>query len=477
MPMRKEWRFLPRRDRRGLRARYLMKRSALVITLFFAIIAFACGFGGGTAYFNVTQPANPGSTATVLFEVKDGDTSSDLGPRLQAAGLIRNATVFTYYTKYIKKFELKTGVYNLSPGFTMDKIISILATSSPIPQVCVTIPPGMRVLEYAGPAIPKKTGCVDDTDDNTPKQPRFHDLPKFNAENFMKIATTGKYMDGTDVSKSYWFVAPLHKDAKFALEGYLYPDTYSFNKTDNEEDVINRMLDEFGMVLCPGPQDNPGAYFDDAKSCQAHMAKVGVDQKTDMLTVAKAKYFTDDPVEAIYKALTLASIVVRESGIRDDHLDRVQIADILYRRYLVAQGKLKQPLGENVSNYKCLDADPTAWYAYFSDQTPTDGNYWFLKDTSPKDVAKQSPYNTYTQCTDLPPGPISAPGATMGDTTKNVPSVPFLYAATDPNLGAITTAFFYLHDGCLHRRLWVATTYNQQLRNINTYVGKCPTGD
>ena len=73
-----------------------MKRSALVITLFLALVASACGFGAGTAYFNVTQPANPGSTAQVYFEVKDGDTPSDLGPRLQEAGLIRNATVFTY---------------------------------------------------------------------------------------------------------------------------------------------------------------------------------------------------------------------------------------------------------------------------------------------------------------------------------------------------------------------------------------------
>jgi UPF0755 protein len=439
-----------------------MKRSALVITLFFALIAFACGFGGGTAYFNVTQPANPGSTATVLFEVQGGDTPSDLGPRLQSAGLIRNATVFTYYTKYIKKFDLKTGVYSLSPGYTMDKIISILATATPIPQVKVTIGPGLRVLEY--PAAVKET-------DDGPALPRFHNLPRFNADNFIKIATTGKYMDGTDVSKSYWFVAPLHKDAKFALEGYLYPDTYSFNKTDNEEDVINRMLDAFGTMLCPD------ADFTVAKDCQAHMAKVGTgaDQK-DILTVAKAKFFTDDPVEAIYKALTLASLVVKESGIREDHIDRGQIADILYRRYLVAQGKLKQPLGENASNYKCLDVDPTAWYAYFSDHTPTDGNYWAVVD-SPSKVAPDSLYNTYTHCTDLPPGPIAAPGATAGDSTKNIPGVPFLYAATDPNLGSLTTDFFYLHDGCLHRRLHVAVTYGQQLRNINTYLGKCPDGD
>ncbi len=438
-----------------------MKRSALVITLFLALVATACGFGAGTAYFNVTQPANPGSNAQVYFEVKDGDTPSDLGPRLQEAGLIRNATVFTFYTKYIKKFDLKAGVYTLSPGDTMDKIISTLETATPMPQVTVTIPPGLRVLEY--PEMVKFS-------DNEPAVPRFHNLPRFNVENFIKIATTGKYNDGTNVSDSYWFVPKEpHKDAKFALEGYLYPDTYSFNKTDTEEDVINRMLDEFGTVLCPGPEDNPGAYFDDAKSCQAHMAKVGADKSTDILTVAKAKFFTDDPVEAIYKALTLASIVVRESGVRGDHEDRGKIADILYRRLLASQNKIKLPTDSAAGNYHCLDADPTAWYAYFSDHTPTDGNYWAIVDT-PRNVAPDSPYNTYTQCTDLPPGPIAAPGGVQD-------GPPFLYAAADPNLGSITTAFFYIHDGCLHPHLIAIATYTQLGSAKFKYLGKCPDGD
>src|SRR5690349_10807300 len=173
-----------------------MKRSAIVISLFLALVASACGFGAGTAYFNVTQPAVPGSNAQVYFEVKDGETSSDLGPRLQDAGLIRNGAIFTFYTKYIKKFDLKSGVY--------------------------TLPPGMRVLEYTGSVTPKKKGCTEYADDDPQKPapaPRFHDLPRFNAENFMKIVTTGKYNDGSNVSDSYWFVPKeLHKDAKFALE-------------------------------------------------------------------------------------------------------------------------------------------------------------------------------------------------------------------------------------------------------------------
>jgi hypothetical protein len=54
---------------------------------------------------------------------------------------------------------------------------------------------------------------------------------------------------------------------------------------------------------------------------------------------------------------------------------------------------------------------------------------------------------------------------------------PFFYAATDPNLGSITNAFFYIHDGCLNPHLVIAATWAIQKVNANTYIGKCPNGN
>ena len=208
----------------------------------------------------------------MYFEVKDGETPSDLGPRLQSAGLIRNGAVFTYYTKYIKQFNLKSGVYTLSPGETMDKIIQTLETASPIPQVCVTIPPGMRVLEYTGAVTPKKKGCTEYADDDPQKPapaPRFHDLPRFNAENFMKIVTTGKYMDGTNVSDSYWFVAALQKTRSSRSKATSIPTpTPSTRPTPRKMSSIACSTSS-GWYSAPA-RTTTGAYFNDAKSCRAH---------------------------------------------------------------------------------------------------------------------------------------------------------------------------------------------------------------
>jgi UPF0755 protein len=425
-----------------------LRGGALISTLIFSLIAFACGFGATTGGLAVTQPMVPGATNQITFQVNPGDTSKEIANNLKTAGLIRNSTIFFYYAHYIKKLDssVQEGVYKLSPGETMDQIIKTLETSTPLPQISVTVIPGLRILEY--PDL-------------------FSKMSKFNKDNFLKIATTGVYTDGSTVNKKFWFVPPLHKDAKYALEGYLYPDTYSFNQTDDERKVIDRMLTEFGEKICPGPDTNLDAFWPDPTSCAAHAIKVGPDTaQQDIFTVAKAKYFDTDNVTALYDALTLGSIVIRESSQRDNNADAPQIADILYRRFLVEQGKLGAPGSR--SDYSCLDTDPATWYGYYNDPANTlaaGASYWDPVG-SPSKVAAQSPYNTYTQCHGLPPGPISAPVRF------------FLKAALDPNLGKITTYFFYLHDNCTEKQgfphFYPATYLYQQQSNGVKYLNKCP---
>jgi len=84
-----------------------MKKGALALTLFVALLALACGFGGTTAALWVTQPAAPGASASVNFVVQDGDNAAKVADRLQAARLIRNAQLF----KLLAKFRhLDTGI-------------------------------------------------------------------------------------------------------------------------------------------------------------------------------------------------------------------------------------------------------------------------------------------------------------------------------------------------------------------------------
>ncbi len=121
-------------------------------------------------------------------------------------------------------------------------------------------------------------------------------MKNFDASAFIKIAQTGVYPDGSKVSDTYWFVPPLHKNALYALEGYLYPDTYTFNTTDTAQAVINRMLNDFGEHLCPGPDKDPDSsneYFHDKATCLQHAELTGAVRQPGYLHRRQAKVLPD----------------------------------------------------------------------------------------------------------------------------------------------------------------------------------------
>src|SRR5262249_23942962 len=138
-------------------------RAGIVLTVFFALVAFVVGFGGTTAALLIFRPSSD-SQQQVRFVVNSGDTTTDVADNLAKAGLIRNADVFKLYARYKKlDTKLQQGVYNLSGNMTMDQIIAELQKAKPDEQL-ITVPPGLRVTEY-------------------PQY--FTDLPNFNAENFL----------------------------------------------------------------------------------------------------------------------------------------------------------------------------------------------------------------------------------------------------------------------------------------------------
>src|SRR5262249_33120623 len=147
----------------------------------------------------------------------------------------------------------------------------------------------------------------------------FTNLPAFKADEFLKIAKTGILTDGTKTWEKYWYVLPPQPHALYALEGYLYPDHYAFDKTATAQDAVETMLKAFGEHLCPNPGGAPDAYILDAAQCKTHAATVD----TNGTTVFQAweKYYDKDDRKALYQALTVASITMREIPSIDDAAD------------------------------------------------------------------------------------------------------------------------------------------------------------
>lgn len=399
-----------------------MKRAALVVTIVFALLAFGCGFAGTTVALDVSRPAVSGSSATVQFVVGDGDSSTEIANKLEKAGLIRNALIFRLFARY-KHLDsgLRKGTYNLSPGMTMDQIIATLLSAPINEQIVALVPPGLRVTQYPN---------------------YFAKLPAFNADNFLKIAKTGKLLDSaqTPLSTKYWFIPKTSSQVKYLLEGYLFPDTYDFDKTADETVVIETILDNLTAHLCPGPDNNPAAYAADEVQCKAHAAKVGT---TNIFSAMEKAYSTKDDVAALKTALTLAAITERESNKTGDV---VAITNVYYTRYMAVQGKV-----DNLGQVAGLGSDPTVQYALESAHPPKDGKWWKPLTDSGSNLATTDPYNTYI-VPGLPPGPIA------GSTWEEIK------AAAHPS---ISNYFYIYYSDCL-KKWFYATTLAQHQANQAT---------
>src|SRR6185312_11524640 len=401
-----------------------MKRAALVVTILFALLAFGVGLVGTTVALDVTRPVVSGSNDTINFVVNDGDTSTEIANKLEKAGLIRNALIFRLLARY-KHLDsnLQHGAYSLSPSMNMDQIITALEGAPVDEHIVILVPPGSRVTQYPD---------------------YFSKLPNFNADNFATIAKTGILMDDakTTIWSKYWFVQPMATGTKvkYALEGYLFPDTYYFNKDADETTVIETMLDNLGTKLCPGPDNNPKAYFADKDQCLAHAAPVG---NTNIFAAAEKAYSIKDPVAALQTALTMASLTVREIK---NPKDAPGVTNVYYTRYMALLHKTN-----NTGDIASMGADPTAQYAVESAKPPTDGKWWKPLTKAGSQVATTDPYNTnVTTNGALMPGPIAAPLWAE------------IEAATNP---AISKYFYFVQD-CNGKTLY-ATTNDQNTANIN----------
>jgi cell division protein YceG involved in septum cleavage len=384
-------------------------RAARVALVILALLAFALGFVGVAAGLDVTQPTVHGVTARVPFEVVRGDDTASVAARLQRDGLIRNALVFRALGR-LRHLDarLQAGIYDLSPGMSTGTVMTQLMTGRASERT-ITVPEGLRVTQY----------------------PRyFAELPHFNAANFLKTAASGQLPDGTKLWEAYWYLPKPDASVPYALEGYLFPDTYAFDPTADETVVVRRMLDALGEKLCPGPNAaHLDAYLHDASQCKGHEVKLGTGG-TGLFERLEDRYITTDDAAALRSALILGSLAIREIG---KPADAQGVVNVFYNRYLVAQGKLTA--SDDHPGY--LGSDPSAEYARDTQQPPADGHWWAeLADAGAK-IEPASPYNSdVTTHLGLIPGPIAAPGWAE------------LAAAANPNPSGPTPAFFFVTDHC-----------------------------
>lgn len=313
-------------------------KKVFIMCIFIVLI-----IASGLVYFNIqTGPYDSSSEKQVLVDIKKGSSLNSVSETLFAKKLIKNKLFFKITAK-VNNMDtgIKAGLYKVNQSYSNKEILDILNSGKVYKDlVKVTIPEGFEAHQIAD---------------------RLSNLGLADKDKFMGLVNNPSVF-----SENYTF---LNEEDILSLEGYLFPDTYFFDKNYSEEDVINVMLKRFDEI-----------YTDEYKKVQ------------------------DEKNLTLNQVISLASIVEREARLDEE---RNVIAGVFYNRMdikmpLQSCATVQYILGERKSN---LSFD---------------------------DIKIDSPYNTYKNA-GLPPGPIASPGKKSIEAVLYPDDVDYLYFVAKKN--------------------------------------------
>ena len=261
---------------------------------------------------------------TTTVEVPDNVTSSELADLLYKAGAIEKPEFFNIYCTITTKMEyFSAGTFNLDTNMDYEAIINTLQAgdSSDQETVEVTFQEGMTVREIAA---------------------KLEENGVCSADDFLEACNSDDY-DTYDMIGSITNAS----DRYYKLEGYLFPDTYTFYKNEDIESVVGKFLYNYQTRVT-----------------------------SDIVEDINNSDYTMDQI------ITIASIIQAEAANTED----------MYMISQIIRNRLENPSYEDIN---VLGMDSTVYYPYDS------------ADDAPADFV--SNYNTYN-IAGLPAGAICNPG-------------------------------------------------------------------
>ncbi|MBL6439864.1 endolytic transglycosylase MltG [Streptococcus suis] len=289
------------------------KAAKRIVSVIMSIIVVAVLVTGLTGYMWVKsslEPVNTKATEAIQVEIPEGSSTLEIGKILVDNKLIKNATIFNYYSKIKSYNNFQSGFYNLKQNMSVDDIAKALQESgTPTAQKEAA----GKILIVEGYTLTQIAQAITDntkTEDKNDKTP-------FTTEQFMATVTNQDFINRMVATYPKLFASLPAADSGviYQLEGYLFPAVYEYSDETTIEELVEQMIAAMDNRLQP--------YYE---------------------TIA-AKNLT------VNEVLTLASLVEKE-GSTDE--DRRNIASVFFNRLnaamplqsniaiLYAQGKLGQ---------------------------------------------------------------------------------------------------------------------------------------
>ncbi|MEK7160769.1 MAG: endolytic transglycosylase MltG [Patescibacteria group bacterium] len=197
------------------------RRFFFIISGILGLLIVALAVFGVFAWWQIACP--PGIQAgEKIFLVEKGQGVKEIAVRLEAAELIKSAWWFGVYIWFSgKETNLQAGKYDLGGGLTVPEIASLITGGQVIKnEVQATLPEGFTLAQISERL--KSLGLATEEIDQE---------------------ATANYQ------VQYKFLSDAPAGA--GLEGFLFPDTYIFDRDDKASAIIKKFLDNFDKKLTP----------------------------------------------------------------------------------------------------------------------------------------------------------------------------------------------------------------------------------
>lgn len=277
------------------------------------------------------EPVNVEASETIQVEIPEGSSTSQIGQILLENKLIKNATVFNYFSKLKSYNSFQSGFYNLNQAMSVEDLAKKLQEGgTPVAEK----PASGKILVIEGYTIEQIAQAITQ---NSASEDEKTESP-FSSDAFMATVQDPAFI--TRMTETYpdLFASLPAADSgvKYQLEGYLFPATYEYYEDTTVEQLVEDMIAATNTAMQP--------YY-------AELPNKGLD---------------------VNSVLTMASLVEKE-GSTDE--DRRNIASTFYNRMNIGM-----PLQSNIAVLYAMGKL---------------GEKTTLAEDAGIDTAIDSPYNNY----------------------------------------------------------------------------------
>lgn len=330
-------------------------RNISKVLIVLIIIAIIMGTACIIWYYTSISSVDKKNNSEVEVTIPLGSGPLDIANILKENKLIKSKLAFKIYVKLNKVTDFQAGTYYLKQNMNLKEITNMLQTG------IMHDPNQINITYLEGKNFRWLAAKIAETTNNS-------------QEDVLNILENEEYIDS--LIEKYWFLDSSIKNENiyYALEGYLFPDTYTIsNKDASIEEIFEKMLDRMDEVLSQYKEE-----------------------------IENSEY-------TIHQLLTIASIIEMESM---SEAGRKDVSSVIYNR-----------LNKNMA----IQSDVTTYYAFKVDMGE--------RDLYQREIDEYNPYNTRGPQMEgkLPVGPISSVSKSSIEAALRPNTTDYLFFVADKN--------------------------------------------